>query len=54
MDEICSIASKDKAIAKAKLTPLVFISASLLCVLGVLGVLGVSASLWRLVRPVKG
>ena len=43
-DEFCQIASKDKAISKAKLIPLVFFSASRLCDLCDLRV---SASLWR-------
>ena len=41
VDEVCQIAWKDKAIAKAKLIPLVYFMASRLCDLCV------SASLWR-------
>ncbi len=44
VDEVCQIASKDKAIVKANLTPLVFFTASWLCDLCVLRV---SASLFR-------
>ena len=44
VDEVCPIASKDKAMIKAKLIPLVFFSVSRLCDLSVLCV---SASLWR-------
>ena len=44
MDEVCRIAWKDKAIAKAKLIPLVYFMASRLCDLRDLSV---SASLWR-------